>query len=189
VSPPGENLYVSVVLRPDAVRQDFSAIGLAVGVGLAAGLPVDVELKWPNDLLIGGRKVAGILCESRWLGARPDVVVGFGINVHQRAFDPSIRDVATSLALHGHAVDRAELLAAVLLRLEDTLDVFVADGFVAVRARYEARCAMLGRPVTVSLGEENVEGVAETIEDGGALRLRTAGGVVRRIEVGDVSLR
>ena len=188
VSPPGENLYVSVVLRPDAVRDDFSAIGLAVGVGLAAGLPGDVELKWPNDLLLGGRKVGGILCESRWLGPRPDVVIGFGINVHQRAFDPSIETVATSLALQGHETERAKLLAGLLLALEDAVDTFVAEGFAAVRSRYEGRCGMLGRTVSVALGDETVQGVAESIDDGGALCLRGEDRSLRRVEVGDVSV-
>jgi BirA family biotin operon repressor/biotin-[acetyl-CoA-carboxylase] ligase len=175
-----------VVLRPDAVRPDFAAIGLAVAVGLADALPVDVELKWPNDLLAGGRKLAGILCESRWVGGRPDVVVGFGLNVHQRAFEGELAEIATSLALCGVTTSRGELLARVLGSLEDVLDGFVQAGFPAIRATYEQRCAMLGRMVEVGGREGAVRGVAEGLDDDGALLLRPeAGGAVRRIEVAD----
>jgi BirA family biotin operon repressor/biotin-[acetyl-CoA-carboxylase] ligase len=183
VSPPGENLYASVVLRPDVVRRDFGAIGLAVAVGIADGLPIDVELKWPNDLLVRGRKLGGILCESRWLGARPDVVVGFGINVHQRAFEGDVAAIATSLALCDAVVSRVDLLARVLATLEDAIERFLAEGFAAVREAYEARCSMLGRRVRV----EDMDGVFEALAEDGAMLLRPAhGGAVRRIEVAEV---
>ena len=185
VSPPGENVYASVVLRPDAARPDFGAIGLAVAVGIADALPIEVELKWPNDLLVGGRKLGGILCESRWMGARPDVVVGFGINVHARAFADELAGIATSLALHGAAVSRVELLANVLATLEARLDRFLADGFASVRDAYEARCAMLGRTVEVG----GARGVAEGLAEDGALLLRPeGGGALRRIEAAEVVL-
>lgn len=181
-SPPGENLYASVVLRPDVVRRDFGAIGLAVAVGIADGLPIDVELKWPNDLMVRGRKLGGILCESRWLGARPDVVVGFGINVHQRVFDGDIAAIATSLALCDAAASRVDVLARVLSTLEDAVDRFVEHGFAAVREAYEARCSMLGGRVRVS----GVDGVFEALADDGAMLLRSEhGGAVQRIEVGE----
>jgi BirA family biotin operon repressor/biotin-[acetyl-CoA-carboxylase] ligase len=187
VSPPSDNVYASVVLRPDAVRPDFGGIGLAVAVGIAEGLPIAVELKWPNDLLVGSRKLGGILCESRWVGARPDVVIGFGLNVHQRVFEGELAAIATSLAVCGVAVARADLLASVLVHLEDTLDAFVASGFAAIRSAYEARCVMLGRMVEVAAPDGMVRGVAEGLADDGALLLRPAtGGAVRRIEVAEV---
>jgi BirA family biotin operon repressor/biotin-[acetyl-CoA-carboxylase] ligase len=186
-SPARENLYASVVLRPDVVRADFGAIGLAVAVGLADGLPIDVELKWPNDLLVGGCKLGGILCESRWVGARPDVVVGFGINVHQREFAGELADVATSLALCDAALPRAELLAQVLLSLEEALDRFVDVGFGAIRSAYTRRCSMLGRTVDVSGPDGKLRGVADGLADDGALLLRPeGGGPVQRIEVAEV---
>ena len=179
-SPPGENLYASVVLRPDAVRRDFGAIGLAVAVGIAEGLPIDVELKWPNDLLVRGRKLGGILCESRWLGARPDVVVGFGINVHQRVFEGDVAAIATSLALCDAAAARVDVLVRVLSTLEDAVERFLEHGFSAVRDAYAARCPMLGRSVRVA----DVEGVFEALDHDGAMLLRPSeGGAVRRIEV------
>ncbi len=186
VSPPGDNVYASVALRPEAVRSDFGAIGLAVAVGIAEGLPIEVELKWPNDLIVGGRKLGGILCESRWMGARPDVVVGFGINVHQREFAEELVAIATSLALQGVVVARVDVLATVLGTLEEQLERFVRDGFASVRAAYEARCAMLGRMVVVTAPGGEVRGIAEGLADDGALLLRPdGGGALRRIEAAE----
>ena len=104
-SPPGANLYVSVLLRPGPVRPSsrLGALGLAVGVGLREGLPplrAPVVLKWPNDLKVEGRKLGGILCEARWIDDEPEVVVGFGLNVHPSAFPAALRSQATCLADH-----------------------------------------------------------------------------------------
>lgn len=105
-SPPGAGLYVSLVLRPAEVvvgrgwDPRWAALGLAVGLGLREGLArwvPDALLKWPNDLLVRGHKLAGVLCETRWQGSTPDIVVGFGVNVAQREFPAELR--ATSLAL------------------------------------------------------------------------------------------
>jgi BirA family biotin operon repressor/biotin-[acetyl-CoA-carboxylase] ligase len=190
VSLPRDNLYVSVVVRPDAGRPDFGAIGLAVAVGIADGLPIDVELKWPNDLLVGGRKLAGILCESRWVGTRPDVVVGFGINVHQQQFTGELAGIATSLALHGVAVPRVELLARVLESLERSVELFVAEGFAAIREAYESRCSMLGCTVDVGRPEGVIRGIAEGLDHDGALLLRPdGGGALRRIDVAEAVRR
>lgn len=185
VSPEGEAVYASVVVRPDVAGKDFGAIGLAVGVGLAEGLPVAVELKWPNDLLVGGRKLAGILCESRWVGMRPDVVVGFGVNVWQRSFPAEIAAVATSLAVCGVDVGRVEVLAGLLASLEDAIDRFAEAGFASVRRAYEERCPMLGREVEIHAPRGVVRGVAEALADDGALLLRDAAGALHRIEAAD----
>lgn len=164
-SPPGAGIYASVIVRPpgDARALAWGALGLAVAVGLREGLlpwAPALALKWPNDLLHGGRKLAGILCETRWSGvgadARPQVVVGFGINVG--ACPPEVSTIATSLARDGaRAPGRAEVLARVLAALEEALDVFFgavgrgarAGGFAAIRERYEPHCVTLGRVISI----------------------------------------
>jgi BirA family biotin operon repressor/biotin-[acetyl-CoA-carboxylase] ligase len=198
-SPPGASLYASLVLRPGPVRppERLGPLGLAVGVGLREGLPPlshPVVLKWPNDLKVDGRKLGGILCESRWVGDAPEVVVGFGINVHAQAFPGPLADVATSLARHqrGGAPGRAELLASLLVALEGALEPFLREGFAAVRERYVPHCEVLGRAVEV--GDQTApdgarRGTAERLDEDGALWVRPhAGGPAFRVESSDVWL-
>lgn len=197
-SPAGEGLYASVVLRPQAYfgavagggwSPRWSALGLAVGLGLYEGLArwlPQAQLKWPNDLLVGGRKLAGVLCETRWQGATPDVVVGFGINVRQREFPAELQ--ATSLMCElsqGTCPGRSAVLEAALVGLEGVLGSFFAGGFPAIRGRYEAHSAVVGRALKV--GEVAVEGVG--FDDDGALRVRPPGGASWRVESEDVWLR
>jgi BirA family transcriptional regulator, biotin operon repressor / biotin---[acetyl-CoA-carboxylase] ligase len=193
-SPPGENLYASVVVRPGPVGEGLGAIGLAVAVGLREALPQPpggISLKWPNDLLIGERKLGGILCESRWCGDTPEVVIGFGINVHTTRFPEALVTVATSLSQAlpaGRVPARAPLLADLLASLEDTVASFFDGGFRAIRARYEPHCIVMGRVIElddVPGGRRRV--VAHGLDHDGALLVRpTAGGALQRIEAADV---
>ena len=197
-SPAGENLYASVVVRPGPVGPSFGAVGLAVGVALREALPAvpaGIDLKWPNDLLIGGRKLGGILCESRWCGNEPEVVIGFGINVHLRTFAPELETVATSLAMEdgeGGSLARAPLLAQILGSLEQTLATFVEGGFAAIRSRYEPHCTMLGH--AIELDDPAQPGrrqrvIAEALDHDGALLVRRdEGDALVRVEAADVWL-
>ncbi len=202
-SPAGASLYVSLVLRPGPMRppERLGALGLAVGVGLREGLHQGlpglrqpVMLKWPNDLHVDGRKLGGILCEARWVGDAPDVVVGFGLNVHAPAVPPELRAQATCVAHEheGEVPGRAELLAALLVGLEAALEPFLRRGFAAVRERYLAHCVTLGRLVQV--GDEAApagarEGIADRLDEDGALWVRPVdGGAAYRVESSDVWL-
>jgi BirA family biotin operon repressor/biotin-[acetyl-CoA-carboxylase] ligase len=192
-SPAGEDIYASLILRPACPARELAALGLAVGVGLREGLlPVagEVALKWPNDLLAGGRKLAGILCETRWRGDRAEAVVGFGINVHRRSFSPELESSATSLALvvaPAPAPGRAQVLARVLATLEDVLSDFFAGGFAAVRGRYEPHLAMLGERVRVCRSGREIIAIAEGLLDDGALMVRPeGGGPLERVDSADV---
>ncbi|MCX4243535.1 biotin--[acetyl-CoA-carboxylase] ligase [Paraliomyxa miuraensis] len=197
-SPPGESLYVSLVVRPDRPpdRPDgFGALGLAVGVGLHEGLPrlrAPVWLKWPNDLTVEGRKLGGILCEARWIGNVPEVVVGFGLNVHGRTFPEPLRALATSIALcrDGEVPGRAVLLAELLVALEGAIEPFLREGFAAVAERYLPSCEVLGRVVEVGDREapdRARRAVAERLDQDGALWVRPVdGGPPLRVESSDV---
>ncbi len=188
-SPAGASVYASVVVRPDVLDARWAALGLAVGVGIADGLGLDaVALKWPNDVLLGGRKLAGVLCEARVHAGAPDVVIGFGINVHAVSRPPEIAALATSLAEHGVSWGRADVLARVLDALEPVLDAFASHGFEALRSRYERLCVTLGREVLVGDARQTRR-VAVGLDGDGALRVRDPeSGALERIEAGDVTL-
>lgn len=174
---PGEALLASWVVRPPFPVERWTLVPLLVGVAAAeavrARARVDATLKWPNDVLVGERKLAGILVE-----AEPPsfCVAGLGLNVSQTAFPPDLP--ATSLALESAVrLDRADLLAAVLRRFDEALRE--PEGALE---RYRALCSTLGAAVRVERGGgDPVEGVAERIEPDGALVV--AG---RRLHAGDV---
>ena len=201
-SPPGRDIYASATLRPGLPASGFGALALAVGVGLREGLVRafngqldELALKWPNDLLLGGRKLAGILCESRWRGREVEIVIGFGINVHRELdeFAPDLRDRATSLAIalpEPRRLGRATILASVLASMEVELERFFAAGFAGVRARYEPHCLVIGRSIEVEQpGGERVPAIAEGLDDDGALRVRPRGGGASfRVQSADVWL-
>jgi BirA family transcriptional regulator, biotin operon repressor / biotin---[acetyl-CoA-carboxylase] ligase len=192
----GEDLYVSAILRP-APGKVIGALGLAVGAGLREGLArwlPAAQLKWPNDVLVEGRKLGGILCEARWVGTSPEVVVGFGVNVGRALFPGPLAQSATSLRreLEAAAPSREEVLAQLLPALERALDAFFAGGFAAIRGRYEPHCALVGRAVLVDMSNgagPKEQATALGLADDGALLVAPAdGGPPRRVESGDVWL-
>ncbi|HWN72126.1 MAG TPA: biotin--[acetyl-CoA-carboxylase] ligase, partial [Haliangium sp.] len=142
-SPPGENLYLSCILRPALAPAAATAITLAAGLGVAdavqrAGAPA--ALKWPNDVLVHGRKLSGILTEMSTRGERVQhLVVGIGVNLESRSFPPEIGDRATSLALLGVAVERQRFVDRLLSELETWFDRFFAGGVAALADAWLAR--------------------------------------------------
>lgn len=195
-SPAGSHVYASVVLRPTTADARWSALGLAIGVGLRDGLrdgllgaSLEIGLKWPNDLLVGDRKLAGILCEARWIGGAPQIVVGFGINVRRQAWPAELRARAVTLEeMTGAAHRPAEVLVAVLEALEPVLDEFGARGFAGLRERYESACVSLGRVVRVSEADGRATEVfAAALDHDGALLVRDPGASrLRRVEAGEL---
>jgi BirA family biotin operon repressor/biotin-[acetyl-CoA-carboxylase] ligase len=148
-------------------------------------------VKWPNDLLCGGRKLAGILVE---LDAEADrirhLIVGVGINVNSGVFPPELAQRATSIILQrGERVSRPALLAAVLARLEHWIDRLLERGAAAViEAWLGHAAAWLGRPVEVQTTTGVISGVAVGLDPNGALLLRDAAGREQRVLAGDVRL-
>jgi BirA family biotin operon repressor/biotin-[acetyl-CoA-carboxylase] ligase len=189
-SPPGAGLYVSAVLRPrpDVVRLVTIAAGVAIAEGIQAATGLDPSLKWPNDVFVGGRKLAGILAEA---GSAPGgvqhIVLGFGINVLPAAFPPDVASRATSLEGElGRSIDRNLLLAACLDRLAVRYADLREGRMPQVLDAWRLRAApMLRRRVECDVGDARTSGVAETVDDTGALLVRTDSGIVRIIS-GDV---
>ncbi len=175
VSPPGGNIYATIILRPGPwdIRSLGMVAPLAVCEAVDAVADVRSVIKWPNDLLIEGRKVGGVLIDTRLSGEEVDyALVGVGINVN---FDPSqheeIREMATSLASElGREVSREALLAAFLNRFERLY--LAARSDESVYEAWKARLETLGRRVEVRLGDDIEEGIAEDVDAEGNLILR-----------------
>jgi BirA family biotin operon repressor/biotin-[acetyl-CoA-carboxylase] ligase len=191
IAPPRAALTFSALLRPAGVPQARRAwVPLLAGVALALALRqdagADARLKWPNDVLVNGAKLAGILAEQ----ADDAIVVGAGINVSTRRDELPVPG-ATSLALEGAAVtDRDRLLAAVLRELERWYLAWTGHagdaGESGLAAEYRRLCATLGRRVVVSLpGGQTVTGEAEEVDDLGRLMVGSPAGPVR-VSAGDV---
>ncbi len=193
VSPPGVNLYLSVVLRPSLSPERAPELTLVAAVAIAEVLReagFDARIKWPNDILIGGRKVAGLLLEMDSAeGELRYVVLGVGVNVNLEpaALPEGLAATATSLrAERGEAVPRVFLLAALLAGIEGWLDRHELAGFEGVRQRWRELSATLGDRVKVSASGERIEGVALDIDDSGALIVEDAAGARHRVVAGDV---
>ena len=170
VAPPGAALLVSVLLRPALPPERLHLLTLATALAVIDALPgVDARLKWPNDVVVDDRKLAGILAEADGAGA---IVIGMGVNVRRDGLAPEVRETAAA-----YDVDRHELLVAWLCRLHARLDAL--DGTVADAI---ARSATLGRHVRVELARETFEGTARALTGEGYLvvddRVVTAGDVV-----------
>lgn len=192
-SPPGLNLYFSVILRPELPPRRAPELTLLAAVALARALRdsgVQAEIKWPNDLEVGKQKIAGILTE---LTADPDqvqhVILGVGVNLNATAadFPPELRPTATSVLLsRGQKVPRALFAAALWARLEELLDLHAEQGFQPIRQAWKELSSTLGQEVLVKTEERELRGRAEDIDETGALLLRLQGGSLERVLAGDV---
>lgn len=192
-APPGASLLVSVLLRPDleAARAHLAtmAAGLAMveAVWLTAGFTP--SLKWPNDLVVGDRKLAGMLSEAELHHGRLDaLVVGIGVNVNWDVFPGELAETAVACnQVADRPVDRAALLAVFLERLEDRYATLLRPGGdEMVLGEYRQRCSTIGRLVRVELAAgETLEGRACGVDDTGGLDVETSDGVTT-VAVGDV---
>lgn len=182
VAPPGASLLVSVLLRPSLAPEQTPLVSMACGVAMADAVArvagFTPGLKWPNDLVVGDRKLAGILAERD----ADAVVVGAGVNVEWRDFPPELAETATACNLEaGHAVDRRALLDAFLTELDARyahLD--------AVAAEYRSRLASLGRRVRVERSDGVLVGRAVDVGGAGQLLVEDDRGDVVEVHVGDV---
>lgn len=190
VSPYGENLYLSCVIRIDGGARQLEGMSLLVGVAVLRVLQSlgvsSAQLKWPNDVLVAERKIAGILIEL--VGDPADicnVVIGVGLNVNMLSRQAEITQEWTSVRSEiGSLQDRTQIAAALLCELRRCL----GEGFVAVRREWELHHAWTGREVSVLTASKRVDGVVLGIDKSGALRL-DVGGTELLLNGGELSLR
>ncbi|MGH9204525.1 MAG: biotin--[acetyl-CoA-carboxylase] ligase, partial [Vicinamibacterales bacterium] len=192
VSPPGANLYLTLIVSPPVSRLRSLSIvtPLAVAEGIEQLTPLKARLKWPNDVLVSGRKISGILIESEVAG--PTVryaLIGPGININFDVDESSeIAAIATSIKRElGHEVSREEVLAAFLNRFEALYEE--AAGTTAVIDAWRSRLDTLGQEISVSFGGQVESGLAEDVDAEGNLILLRSDGSRIAIEAGEVTLR
>lgn len=197
-SPAGVNLYCSVLLRPDIPVQQAPQLTFLSAVAVSDTLKelygLQVEVKWPNDILVRGAKIAGLLNEMSAETERIHfVVLGLGINLNMNPdqFPAGISYPATSVALEtGHAIDRRRFLKALLQRLDGCYLEFLEKGFGPIRRRWESLCSVMNQSVTVNQGQaREFAGTVVGLDPDGALRLQTPDGCIERILAGEVRVR
>lgn len=192
-SPPGTNLYLSALLRCELPMERLSQISLLAGVAACQTVQewCAAEIKWPNDVLVGGRKVAGILAELDGAGVQRVIILGIGVNLNATLddFPAELRDKAGSLRLaSGAAVDRARFAGRLLSNLEVRYEQWRRDGFAPIAAAWRRLAPLIGRHIRVQEPGQIVEGTVIDIADDGALRLRLADGREHRVVAGDVTV-
>jgi BirA family biotin operon repressor/biotin-[acetyl-CoA-carboxylase] ligase len=197
-SPAGVNAYFSLVMRPPLSPERVPPMTLMTGVSCARAIRrltgLDVRLKWPNDIFIGGKKAGGILAESEGGNSpRQFVILGIGINVNWKAEEmpAELRETATSLRVEaGTEFDRAAVVGETLKELEMDYVVFREEGFSEGMREEWTRFALgVGKPATLTFPGHRLSGEIRGIDGEGALLFLDAEGITRRIAAGEVSLR
>ncbi|SCY75192.1 BirA family transcriptional regulator, biotin operon repressor / biotin-[acetyl-CoA-carboxylase] ligase [Lachnospiraceae bacterium XBB2008] len=217
ISPSGMNIYMSLLLKPAIPASDASMITLIAAMAVAgavrdfpeastggmadtstgvSGTPADIKIKWPNDIVVGGRKVCGILTEMDLDGeAIRDVIVGIGINVNQDSreeFPEEIRETASSLRIElgTGEIDRGALIARIMDLFEKEYDEFIKCGDLSfMKERYDDMLAGLGGQVRVLDPKGEYTGMSRGMDERGRLLVETDDKTVRPVYAGEVSVR
>jgi BirA family biotin operon repressor/biotin-[acetyl-CoA-carboxylase] ligase len=192
-SPPSMNLYLSVVLRPDMPAESASLIPLAVGVAVADVIsqycPGQVKLKWPNDVLVGGKKICGILAEMKTRTDRVAfVIAGIGVNINMKKlhFPRELRETATSLQIEtALEVDRLDFAVRLIESLERWYRIYLNGGQDHVRQRWLQYADIIGRRIEVVYQSDTQRGTVVGLDENGALLLESETGL-KQVLAGDV---
>ncbi len=192
-SAPGEGLYFSILLRPEMPLNEAPRLPLLAALAVCEALRrvagVEAQIKWPNDVLIGGRKCCGILLETGMTAeGRYFAVLGIGVNVNMPGFPEGI-EATSLLAERGRRFPRALIGRAILREADRLISELAASGFSDILERYKARSCTLGQRITVTEGERKNSGVAVGFDELGFLLLLTDDGETLRLSSGNVSLR
>jgi BirA family biotin operon repressor/biotin-[acetyl-CoA-carboxylase] ligase len=196
LSPARRGLWFSVLLRPDLRPQEVTRLTIASATALRRAIETQTglkaEIKWPNDILIHGRKVAGILTE---LSAELDVVkyvilgIGVDVNINSGEFPAELRKLATSLKAElGKPVSRADLAVAMLRELDRDYTRIAGGRFPALADEWEEHGTTIGHEVVIRMGDRQISGRAESLGEDGELLVRTDHGHLERIIGGDVTV-
>ncbi len=191
---PQASLLFSLLIRPYFLQEDeVSFLTFAAAVSVAGAIEevthVHPQLKWPNDILLDGKKACGILLESSFDSSKLNhVVLGIGLNVNQQSFSSAVSNKATSLSIFtGKNFDRDELLFAILTKFSLVYGALYKRDFYSIMKKWRERSIMPGRRITVSLAGKTIEGICDDVADDGALVVRTDNGI-EKFTAGEVKI-
>jgi BirA family transcriptional regulator, biotin operon repressor / biotin---[acetyl-CoA-carboxylase] ligase len=195
-SPAQKGLWFSILLRPKLRPQEATQLTVAAATALRRAIEratgLKAKIKWPNDILINGKKSAGILTElTAELDRVKHVILGIGVDVNFSAADlpTELRKLATSLKIEtGKTISRGDLAVQILRELDHDYTRICSGKFESVADEWEEQCQTIGHSVTIQIGERRFHGRAESLDDDGALLLRTQYGQLERITGGDVTV-
>lgn len=193
----GKGIWMTIIIRPEIAPHQAPQFTLVTAVAIVNAMQAmfqnfTPQIKWPNDILVNGKKTTGILTEMIAEENRIQaLLIGIGINVNQQLedFPVELHDIATSLAIEGkESIDRVHLVAEVLNYLEQFSDQYVKDGFSLIKKLWEQSSCTIGSQVRATTLREVVEGEAIAITDFGVLEIRQANGVVKGVYSADIEL-
>lgn len=195
-SPAGKNIYTSIILRPQFEVARAPQISIAAGVAVAEVLekycPGKIQLKWPNDVLLNGKKICGILAQVKTNVRGIDfIVLGIGINVNIKynQFPEDIRNLATSLSAEtGREISRLELIISLYENLAKWYKKTLQDGFDAVKEKWLSLTPMIGCNVQVMFRDDVLKGKALGIDEQGSFIILTAEGETIKVTAGDATI-
>lgn len=189
-SPKGIGIWMSLLLKPEILPQDVAQITLIVGMAAAKSVGCGAKIKWPNDVVIGTKKLCGILTEMSAEIERVNyIVAGIGINVNTESFDGKLGEKATSLYIEtGKKYERCGIIRAFLEEFEVLYKKFLTGGIAALTEDYRQLCVTIGREVSVIYPNRTINGKAVGINDEGELIVETENGIIA-VSSGEVSVR
>lgn len=194
-SPQSDGLFFSILLKPELPPTDVASITLATGYAVCLAVRditgIDARIKWPNDVIVGNKKLCGILTEMSAQSDRIDhLIIGIGINVNNRSFPEVIADRATSLYLElGKRTDRNIFFSKVLYYLDRAIGSFLVSLSIEDIEHFKDVCATMGRAVTVQRGNKTITGTAYDISSEGELIIRTENGKDVSVNSGEVTVQ
>lgn len=193
-SPKGTGIWMSIILRPNIPPQQAPQLTLLAAVSVVKAITrktgTSPEIKWPNDILINGKKVVGILTELQAEADRVNsVIIGMGINVNVDKFPEELTSIATSLKLEANTtIDRAALVKAILEEMEKLYDTYLNEGFGIIKLLWESYACSLGKMLTARMIKGEVYGLAKGITAEGALILEDESGKTHYIYSADIDI-
>lgn len=189
-SPRGTGIWHTILLKPHISPTEVSQITLIAGLAACQAIGMNSMIKWPNDIVIDGKKISGTLTEmSSEIDMVNYVVCGIGINVNTAEFPDEIKDKATSMYIEQHKkFERNEIVAKLLNSFEHYYNLFITEGLPSIMEDYRKNCITIGREVQVLFNKETVRGLAVDVDDDGQLVVETDSGTIH-VTSGEVSVR